>query len=115
MNWHVEANEKMWRVRKARASKASAVFKLRREAVAWIKRCMKAGDVVYVHYPSGAVAYRIPEQERTVAVVTIRQAPQMTPKGRMEVAAWLRKHATRLETDGARYATHFTGRYIRNA
>lgn len=54
-------------------------------------------------------------RERSAAIVTIKDAPKMTKRGRRAIAGWLRKHATWLEEDGHRYATRFTGRYIYKA
>lgn len=51
--------------------------------------------------------------EKTAAVVTIFNAPGMTPEGRKEVAAWLRCQAAMLVKDGPLYTEgRFTGRYI---
>ena len=47
----------------------------------------------------------------SAAVVTIRNAPRMTKKGRKAIANWLRQHARWLEKDGDKYSKRFTGRY----
>ena len=49
---------------------------------------------------------------KSAAVVTIRNAPAMTKRGRKAIAAWLRRHATFLEKHGNEYSTRFTGRYL---
>lgn len=47
------------------------------------------------------------------AVITIRGPGKMTPEGRAEIAAWLRRHAKMLMKDGPKYTTGtFTGRYF---
>lgn len=51
-------------------------------------------------------------KERSAATVTVRDAALMTPKGRREVAAWLRRHAALLVREGKNYSTRFTGRYV---
>ena len=50
--------------------------------------------------------------EKSAAIVTIKDAPSMTKRGRKAIAAWLRKHADWLEQDGDKYSKWFTGRYI---
>ena len=51
-------------------------------------------------------------KEYSAAIITIKGAPNMTRKGRGQIAAWLRKHADWLEQDGDKYSKRFTGRYI---
>ena len=51
-------------------------------------------------------------KEYSAAIVTIKDAPSMTKRGRKAIAAWLRKHAVWLEQDGDKYSKRFTGRYI---
>jgi hypothetical protein len=50
--------------------------------------------------------------EKSAAVVTIREANEMTAKGRRAVAKWLRMHADMLEREGNNYSRRFTGRYL---
>lgn len=50
--------------------------------------------------------------EKSAAIVTVKDASKMTPKGRRSIAAWLRMQADNLEKDGHLYATRFTGRYL---
>ena len=50
--------------------------------------------------------------EKSAAIVTIKDAPSMTKRGRRQIAAWLRKHADWLEQDGDKYSKRFTGRYL---
>lgn len=45
-------------------------------------------------------------------IVCIHRAAEMTPKGRREVAAWLRKTADGLVKEGDNYAARFTARYF---
>ena len=51
-------------------------------------------------------------KEQSAAIVTIKDAPSMTKRGRKQIAAWLRKHADWLEQDGDKYSKRFTGRYL---
>lgn len=51
-------------------------------------------------------------KEYSAAIVTIKDAPSMTKRGRKAIAKWLRNHAQWLEQDGDKYAKRFTGRYI---
>lgn len=52
------------------------------------------------------------QKEKSAAILTIKDAPRMTPKGRREVAAWLRMHANYLVKYGHEYSPRFTGRYL---
>lgn len=54
-------------------------------------------------------------KEYSAAIITIKDAPSMTKRGRRAIAAWLRKHAMWLEQDGDKYSKRFTGRYIYTA
>ena len=49
---------------------------------------------------------------RTVAVVTVREAANMTPKGRRAVAKWLREKADDVELHGKNLSKRFTARYV---
>ena len=51
-------------------------------------------------------------KDKSAAVLTIKDAPRMSPKGRREVAAWLRRHADMLVEEGKNYSKRFTGRYL---
>jgi hypothetical protein len=51
----------------------------------------------------------------TAAVVTINSAWDMTPRGRKDVADWLRRTATELVKHGSEYGNRFTARYRYNA
>lgn len=58
-------------------------------------------------------AKRKVRREKSAAVVTIHSAPEMTARGRRQVAAWLRRHADMLVKDGKNYTRgRFTGRYL---
>lgn len=48
----------------------------------------------------------------SAAIVTIYRAGEMTPQGRHNVAAWLRRHAHWLVKSGRLYSKRFTGRYL---
>lgn len=50
--------------------------------------------------------------EKSAAILTIKDAPNMTRKGRKSVANWLRDHAKWLEEDGDKYSNRFIGRYL---
>jgi hypothetical protein len=49
---------------------------------------------------------------QSAAIVTIKSADEMTPKGRKEIAAWLRMHANYLTKYGDKYSGRFIGRYL---
>lgn len=51
-------------------------------------------------------------KEKSAAIVTIRNASEMTKRGRKQIANWLRKHADWLEESGHHYSARFTGRYL---
>lgn len=46
------------------------------------------------------------------AILTIRRAGDMTPRGRRAIAAWLRDHARWIVQHGKEYSPRFTGRYL---
>jgi len=50
--------------------------------------------------------------EKSAAIVTIKDAPNMTKKGRKAIAEWLRQQASFLEQDGQRFSKRFTARYL---
>lgn len=50
--------------------------------------------------------------EKSAAVLTIKDAHRMSPKGRKEVAQWLRNHAEWLIEHGNEYAPRFRARYL---
>lgn len=52
------------------------------------------------------------KKERSAAIVTIKDADRMTPKGRREIAAWLRRQAGFLTKHGDNFAGLFRARYI---
>lgn len=59
------------------------------------------------------MARKAKAKERSAAIVTIFDAAGMTPAGRREIAAWLRRHAAMLLREGKNYtAGRFTGRYL---
>lgn len=51
-------------------------------------------------------------KEKSAAVLTVVKPDEMTPEGRKEIAAWLRRQAAALIKDGDRYAKRFTARYL---
>ncbi len=49
---------------------------------------------------------------KTAAVLTIRGPGKMTPRGRKDIATWLRRQAAHLLKHGAEYTDgRFTGRF----
>lgn len=46
------------------------------------------------------------------AVITVRQAKDMTKKGRKQIADWMRKQAAFLEENGDCFSDRFTARYL---
>ena len=48
---------------------------------------------------------------KVAASVHIKSAAKMTPKGRAEIAAWLRKQASFLTKYGAEFTSNYRGRY----
>jgi hypothetical protein len=51
-------------------------------------------------------------KEKSAAILTIKDAPQMSAKGRKQIAAWLRRQAQFLEGHGPEFANRFTARYM---
>lgn len=51
------------------------------------------------------------KEPQVVARVTIERASEMTPKGRKEVADWLRSEARNLVKLGREYSRRYVGRY----
>lgn len=52
------------------------------------------------------------EKEKSAAIITVKDAPGMTRKGRQQIAAWMRKQADFVESEGHSLAKRFTARYI---
>ena len=51
-------------------------------------------------------------KDKVAAIVTIKDAPKMTAKGRRQIAGWLRSRAALLEKHADLMASRFTARYI---
>lgn len=51
-------------------------------------------------------------KEKSAAIVTIKDAPHMSNRGRRDIAAWLRRQAGFLERSGSVLNKRFTARYI---
>lgn len=49
---------------------------------------------------------------KSAAIVTVKDAPAMTKRGRKAIAKWLRKQAEFVENDGQHLAKRFTARYL---
>jgi hypothetical protein len=50
--------------------------------------------------------------EKSVAILTIKGAGNMTQESREQLAEWLKQHADDLVQDGWNYSNRFIGRYI---
>ena len=50
--------------------------------------------------------------DKSAAIVTIKDGPEMTLGGRRRIAAWLRRQAAFFERHGNKYASRFTARYL---
>jgi hypothetical protein len=50
--------------------------------------------------------------QKSAAILTIRDAAQMSRRGRKAIANWLRRHARFLESHGSDFSRRFTGRYL---
>jgi len=50
--------------------------------------------------------------EKTVAVLTIKEAGRMTAEGREELAEWLRAQADGVLAEGNNYADRFRARFL---
>jgi hypothetical protein len=51
---------------------------------------------------------------KSAAILTVKDAPAMTRRGRKAIANWLRKQAAFIETDGKCLAKRFIARYLYN-
>ena len=52
------------------------------------------------------------KKEQSAAILTIKDAKNMTKKGRREIAAWLKRQADFLEQEGNLFSSRFTARYL---
>jgi hypothetical protein len=52
------------------------------------------------------------KKEKCAASITIHDAADMTPKGKKEIAEWLRKQAKMLLKEGDNYPTRFRASYL---
>jgi hypothetical protein len=52
------------------------------------------------------------QDDKIAASLIIHDADRMTPDGRRQIAAWLRRQASGLIKDGDRYAKRFRARYL---
>jgi hypothetical protein len=50
--------------------------------------------------------------EKSAAIITVKDAPEMTKRGRRQVASWMRKQADFLEFEGKAFSKRFTARYL---
>lgn len=51
-------------------------------------------------------------KEQSAAIVTIKDAPNMTKRGRRKIALWLRRQAMFLEQHSDKLSRRFTARYL---
>lgn len=51
-------------------------------------------------------------KEKSAAIVTIKDAPKMSKRGRNAIANWLERQARFLRSDGKMFSNRFTARYI---
>jgi len=51
-------------------------------------------------------------KKKSAAILTIKRAARMTPRGRKDIAAWLRRQASFLEKHAKEYSERFTARYL---
>jgi hypothetical protein len=54
----------------------------------------------------------MPSKEKSAAIVTIKDAPNMTPAGRKRIAQWLRRQASFLERHAKELSPRFVARYL---
>jgi hypothetical protein len=52
------------------------------------------------------------KKEESAVILTIKDAPDMTAKGRRQIAAWLRRQAGFLEKHAKELAPRYTARYL---
>lgn len=58
---------------------------------------------------------RKPRKYQAAAIITIRNAGEMSARGRRRLADWLRRHAAFLLKHGKDYSGRFVGRYLYEA
>ena len=51
-------------------------------------------------------------KQKSAAIVTIKDAAKMSPKGRKDIANWLRRQAAFLERSADQLSSRFTARYL---
>jgi len=54
----------------------------------------------------------VDKEMKSAAVLTIKDAADMTPEGRKAIAEWLRRHAQYLVAQGKDYSPRFRARYL---
>lgn len=52
------------------------------------------------------------KKEKSAAILTIKDAPNMSKKGKAAIAKWLNQCAKNLVKDGHLYSNRFTARYL---
>lgn len=113
MDWHVIPRGDSFGIRRAGSGRTAATFPRRHAAIKEaIANAAQTDGRVYIHNAAGEVLMIIPTPEKVCASVHIYDAPDMTAKGRRQIAAWLRKHAAWLEKEGSNYSKRFRGRYF---
>lgn len=49
---------------------------------------------------------------KSAAILTLKEAPKMTKRGREDIAAWLRRQASFLEKHADQLSDRFVARYL---
>ncbi len=52
------------------------------------------------------------KKEKSAAILTVFNAPNMTPKGRRQIVAWLKRQTSFLEKYPDQLARRWTARYL---
>lgn len=118
---HVLPTNKHFVVRSSHSRRALKRFEFCSEASAYAERIAKGRQTTVVWHRADGTVLRKRDfskkkaVEKVAASVHIYNAPEMTKKGRREIAAWLRKHADWLLKEGDNYAKSFRGRYFYEA
>ena len=52
------------------------------------------------------------QKEKSAAILTIKDAKNMTKKGRKDIALWLKRQAQFLQYHGDQFSSRFIARYL---
>lgn len=61
------------------------------------------------------MARKSKKETKAAAVITIRDAADMTPSGRKSIALWMRRQADFLVREGDNLSNRYTARYLYDA